>query len=80
MFGAIFTHVLRDQLVALIPEGTVLPRSLSAQAVQELPDAIRADYLQAFGSALHSVYLIAACVMVLAFVLSLLQKDAVLKK
>ncbi|RUU24118.1 EmrB/QacA family drug resistance transporter, partial [Mesorhizobium sp. M6A.T.Ce.TU.016.01.1.1] len=58
----------------------VLPRSLSAQAVQELPAAIRADYLQAFGSALHSVYLIAACVMVLAFVLSLLQKDAVLKK
>ena len=51
-----------------------------AQAVQELPAAIRADYLQAFGSALHSVYLIAACVMVLAFVLSLLQKDAVLKK
>jgi len=80
MFGAIFTHVLRNQLQARIPEGTVLPRSLGAQAVQQLPAAIRDDYLQAFGSALHSVYQIAAGVMVLAFVLSLLQKDSVLKK
>src|SRR5471030_3161434 len=80
MFGAIFTHVLRNQLQARIPEGTVLPRSLGAQAVQQLPPAIRDDYLQAFGTALHSVYQIAAGVMVLAFVLSLLQKDAVLKK
>jgi len=48
--------------------------------VQQLPAAIRDDYLQAFASALHSVYQISAGVMVLAFVLSLLQKDAVLKK
>lgn len=80
MFGAIFTHVLRSQLQATIPEGTQLPHSLGAQAVQQLPAAIRDDYLHAFGSALHSVYLIAAMVMVLAFVLSLLQKDLVLKK
>jgi len=79
-FGALFTHGLRTQLEKLIPEGTQLPRSLSAQAIQQLPTAIRDDYLQAFSSALHSVYQISAGVMVLAFVLSLLQKDAVLKK
>ncbi|NMC22690.1 MAG: MFS transporter [Serratia sp.] len=79
-FGALFTHGLRTQLEKLIPEGTQLPHSLGAQAVQQLPAAIRDDYLQAFASALHSVYQISAGVMVLAFVLSLLQKDAVLKK
>ena len=79
-FGALFTQGLRSQLEKLIPEGTPIPRSLSAQAVQQLPAAIRDDYLQAFATALHSVYQISAGVMVLAFILSLLQKDVVLKK
>jgi MFS family permease len=79
-FGALFTQGLRSQLEKLIPEGTPIPRSLSAQAVQQLPATIRDDYLQAFATALHSVYQISAGVMVLAFVLSLLQKDVVLKK
>jgi hypothetical protein len=45
-----------------------------------LPEALRDDYLQAFAGALHTVYLSAACVVVLAFVLAWLLKDHPLRK
>lgn len=57
-----------------------LPRQPGAQAVHELPAAIRNDYLQAFGSAIHSVFIISAGVMVLGFVLALLIKNKPLRK
>lgn len=79
-FGAIFTHALQSNLQALIPEGVALPHQLGAKAVHELPVALREDYLQAFGAALHSVYIISACVMVMAFLLSLLMKDVPLRR
>jgi MFS family permease len=79
-FGAIFTNVLQNKLIALIPPGVELPHQLGAKAVHELPAALQNDYLQAFGAALHSVYLISACVVILAFVLSLLMKDVPLRK
>ncbi len=79
-FGAIFTNVLQNKLALLIPAGVQLPRQLSANAVHELPEALRDDYLQAFGSALHSVYIISAGVVVFAFLLSLLMKNVPLRK
>lgn len=79
-FGTIFTQVLQSKLTALIPEGVELPRQMGAKAVHELPVALREDYLQAFGSALHSVFIISAGVVVLAFILSLLMKDVPLRK
>ncbi len=79
-FGAVFTSVLRSNLERLIPKGTQLPRQLGAQAVHELPAAIRNDYLQAFGSAIHSVFIISAGVVVLGFVLALLMKNEPLRK
>src|SRR5471032_1001531 len=78
-FGAVFSHVLQNKLEALVPEGTPLPHSLSAKAVQELPAAIRDDYLQAFGSAIHSVYHIASIVMIIGFALALMIKDVPLR-
>lgn len=79
-FGAIFTNVLQNKLSELLPPDTQLPRQLGAKAVHELPAALQNDYLQAFGSALHSVYLISAAVVVFAFILSLLMKDVPLRK
>jgi len=79
-FGAIFTNVLQNKLAVLIPSGVQLPQQLSANAVHELPVALRDDYLQAFGSALHSVYIISAGVVVFAFLLSLLMKNVPLRK
>ncbi len=79
VFGAIFTQVLHTRLVALLPEGAQLPRSLGAEAVHHLPAALQQDYLQAFGGAIHSVYQIAAGVMALAFALTWLLKDVPLR-
>lgn len=78
-FGAVFTHVLQNKLEALIPSGTQMPRALGAKAVHELPPAIRDDYFQAFGFAIHSVYHIAAAVMIVGFGLALMMKDVPLR-
>jgi ABC-type Fe3+ transport system permease subunit len=48
--------------------------------VHALPAALRDDYLQAFGGAMHTVFLVAACVVVLAFALAWLIEDVPLRK
>ena len=63
----------------LLPEGAQLPRALNPAAVQNLPAEIRLDYLDAFGSAIHAAFLMAACIMAAAFALSWLLKEAPLK-
>ncbi|KQN48234.1 MFS transporter [Rouxiella silvae] len=80
VFGAVFTHSLQSGLMASIPEGTQLPRAMSAASIHQLPEAIRTDYLEAFGGAIHQVYQIAACVMAVAFLLSLFMKNYPLRK
>lgn len=80
LFGAVFTHVLQSGLMARIPEGTELPREMNPTAIHHLPDALRLDYLDAFGSAIHAVFLMAAGIMVLAFVLSWFLREAPLRK
>ena len=79
-FGAMFTNGLHARLAATLPQGAVLPHSMGPQSVQQLPAAVRDIYLQAFGSALHGVYATAACVIVLAFVLTWLLQDVPLRK
>ena len=79
LFGAVFTHVLQNNLQKLLPEGAVLPPAMNPVAVQHLPAAIRLDYLDAFGAAIHAAFLMAACIMAVAFVLSWLLKEAPLK-
>ena len=80
LFGAVFTHVLQNNLQRLLPAGTELPRALNPAAVHNLPSEIRLDYLDAFGSAIHAAFLMAACIMAVAFLLSWLLKEAPLKK
>ncbi|MGY6257405.1 MDR family MFS transporter [Paraburkholderia caledonica] len=79
-FGAVFSNGLAARLEKLIPPDTELPHALGPAAIRHLPDALRADYLQAFAGALHTVYLSAACVVLLAFVLAWLLKDHPLRE
>jgi hypothetical protein len=79
-FGAIFTNGLHARLDLLIPAGTELPRTLGPTTVHQLPPVLRDDYLQAFGGALHMVYLVAAGIIVLAFALTWFLEDVPLKK
>lgn len=76
LFGAVFTHVLQSNLQRLLPEGAQLPRALNPAAVQNLPAEIRLDYLDAFGSAIHAAFLMAACIMAVAFALSATERSA----
>ena len=71
---------LPHPLQRLLPAGTELPRALNPAAVHNLPSEIRLDYLDAFGSAIHAAFLMAACIMAVAFLLSWLLKEAPLKK
>ncbi|WP_229514574.1 MFS transporter [Paraburkholderia terrae] len=79
-FGAIFSNGLASRLQALIPPDTELPHALGPAAIHHLPAVLRDDYLQAFASALHTVYVVAACVVVLAFALAWLLRDHPLRK
>ena len=63
-----------------LPEGTNLPRSLDPTAIHHLPETLKLDYLDAFGSAIHAVFLLAASIMVLAFVLSWFLREAPLRR
>jgi hypothetical protein len=79
-FGAVFSNGLAARLEKRIPPDTQLPHALGPAAIHQLPDALRADYLQAFAGALHMVYLSAACVVLLAFACAWLLKDHPLRK
>jgi EmrB/QacA subfamily drug resistance transporter len=79
-FGAVFSNGLASRLQTLIPPDTELPHALGPAAINQLPIALRDDYLQAFSGALHMVYLSASCVVVLAFALAWLLKDHPLRK
>ncbi|MGU0057177.1 hypothetical protein ACVXG7_24635 [Enterobacter hormaechei] len=74
-----FTHILQSGLIDRLPEGAELPRELNPVAIHHLPDALRLDYLDAFGSAIHAVFMLAAGIMVLAFVLSWFLREAPLR-
>ena len=68
------------RLAALIPAGTELPQTFGPATVHHLPAALRDDYLQAFGGALSSVYIVAGCLIALAFALAWLFEDIPLLK
>jgi EmrB/QacA subfamily drug resistance transporter len=79
-FGAVFSNGLSARLQALIPADTELPHALGPAAIHHLPEVLRNDYLQAFAGALHTVYIVAACVVVLAFALAWLLRDHPLRQ
>ncbi len=78
-FGAVFSHGLHTRLAALLSADVELPQPLTPEVIRHLPPALHAQYLDAFAGALHTVYLSAACVVVLAFALSWLMRNAPLR-
>ncbi|HEV3430816.1 MAG TPA: MDR family MFS transporter [Paraburkholderia sp.] len=78
-FGAVFSHGLHTRLAELISADVELPQPLTPEVIRHLPPALHAQYLDAFAGALHTVYLSAACVVVFAFVLSWLMRNAPLR-
>ncbi len=78
-FGALFSHGLQSRLAQALPAGTELPPALGPAAVHQLPEAVRGAYLHAFAGSLHVVYLSAAGVIAIAFVLAWFVESAPLR-
>lgn len=79
-FGALFSHGLQSRITQALPAGTELPPALGPAAVHQLPDAVRDAYLHAFAGSLHVVYLSAAGVIAIAFVLAWFVESVPLRK
>ena len=79
-FGAVFSHGLHARLEKVLADGVELPQPLTPDVIHHLPPALHAQYLDAFAGALHTVYLVAAVVVVFSFALSLLLRDVPLRK
>lgn len=73
LFGAILTGRLTSELTRTLPAGAELdPTSItgSPQAVRALPDPVRMAVVEGFVAGVQTVFLVAAVVAALAFVLS----------
>jgi EmrB/QacA subfamily drug resistance transporter len=82
IFGAIFTNQLASKLAAHLPPGAAagLPSHLGPEQIAKLPDAIRDPYLDAYASALHPVFFIAACLALAAFAFTWLLEERPLRQ
>ena len=79
LFGAIFAANLSSALGTRLPAGMKLPNVGEANAIQALPADMRSVYLDAFTSALHPVFLLAAVLAAFAFVLTWFLKEEPLR-
>jgi EmrB/QacA subfamily drug resistance transporter len=85
IFGAIFASRLASQL-ARLPSAVVRKAHLNAgvqldpKQVKKLPPAIHSEFLHAFATALHGVFLYGLAFMVVAFVLSWALKEVPLRE
>jgi DNA-binding MarR family transcriptional regulator len=78
-FGAIFAHGLARELPNVAPAGTDTMSAVNPMALQNLTPAARAPYLDAVMVALHPVFLLAAGVAALGFVLTWLLREVPLR-
>jgi EmrB/QacA subfamily drug resistance transporter len=76
--GAIFTNRFDARMAASFPGST--GRALGLQDIGQLPPALHEAYLVAFSGALQTVFLVAACIAMLAFGLTWMLRDHPLRE
>ncbi len=79
LLGAIFTNRLADELSGS-PAAQVGSGSIDPSALERLPAAIRDPYTGAFTDALSTVFLVAAAIVLVAFLLSWLIEERPLRQ
>jgi hypothetical protein len=80
VFGTIFSNRLGAELADRLPANASLPNTNEPAAIRALPPPVRSAFEQAFAVALHPVFLTAAGVALLAFVLAWLIPDMPLRE
>ncbi len=82
--GAVFANRLRNELAIHLPHAAAAQAgggsAVNPAAIHKLPPALHAGYLEAFTKSLNSVFVVAAAIGVLAFVLSWLIRELPLRK
>jgi EmrB/QacA subfamily drug resistance transporter len=78
-FGALFAANLTSGLAGHLPAGAQLPATAEPGAIQALPPALKAVYLDVFTAALHPVFLTAAVIAAIGFVLAWLLQEVPLR-
>jgi MFS family permease len=79
LFGAIFANRLASNLASTLPAGAQVPTSPNPAALQRLPATVHTAYVTALTDALQPVFLVAAGISVVAFLLSWLLPELTLK-
>jgi MFS family permease len=79
MFGAIFANQLTTNLAAQMPPGVELPAAADPAAIRDLPAEVHAVYVGALTDALEPVFLVAAGVALVAFVLTWFLREVPLR-
>jgi EmrB/QacA subfamily drug resistance transporter len=79
LFGAIFANRLHANLAQALP-GVTLPQTADPEAIRHLPGPVHAVYVSAFAESLRPVFLVAAAVAVVGFILSWFLPEVPLRK
>jgi EmrB/QacA subfamily drug resistance transporter len=80
VFGAIFANQLATHLASGLPSGSTIPSAVSPDLVAHLPPAVHSAYVQAFVDSLQPVFLAAAAVSFVGFLLTWLLREIPLRK
>jgi len=82
IFGAIFTNQLAKHLAAKLSADAAaqLPPHLGPGVIDKLPDSVKSAYVDAYATALHPVFLLAAGLAVLAFAFTWMLEERPLRQ
>jgi MFS family permease len=79
-FGAIFASRLRSELARSFPAGTSIPTSANPAVVRHLPPALHAPYVHAVAVSLQPVFLTAAVITLIGFLISWFLRELPLRE
>lgn len=79
VFGTVYASRLPDNLAAAIPPGVDPAAAANVQALHALPDQLKAPIIAAYADTLHAVFLSAAPVAAVAFVVALFLREVPLR-
>jgi len=79
LFGAIFSISLQTRLHGVLPDGAHAVHSFGPAAVRALPAPLHQQYVHAFAASMHTVYFVAAALVVVAFMMALRLRDIPLR-
>jgi MFS family permease len=79
LFGAIFANRLHGNLAARLPAGAHVPSTGDPASVGNLPGPVHDAYVSAFAASLRPVFLVAAAIAVVSFLLTWLLREVPLR-